>query len=1227
MRLSTLSQGDDFLVKIFAKGAEFDISAAIRREICARLSENSAANIVFIVPDQFEFETEKAIYKELDEKNLLTRLREIHIETFSSLSKKILAEAFDKRIDADDTIKNILMHKAVREQKSALTSLSRQAEKAGFCKKMLATVSMLKSAGLSSNSLDEAAIRKNADKNERLKNHIPVVEKLCDVSKIQASYDGYMSRYLDRLDAISEAARILSAEKCGIFEKADVFVDCFNDFTGSQLQFLMKLIEIVDNITLGFTVELSQNNRENLFLGLKTQIDKMLEYAKEIGVGVQISEDNIPRRLPENSPISELARHIFSEKESSVQPQDEIEIIHAADIYEEIDYTAAKIKELCLDKDCLYREIAVLCADSSYGKYVKSAFEKYEIPYFLDIPEQILFQPLVNFFLTLLNVLRDFSVDNVLSLIKTNFMSKTNKSFDDENDETSSNPSRTSLSKKDIDDFESYIFEWNLQAKHLKKPFNYGKNSTDLHAEEIRAAVVEPILKLKKKLSGKDGAEITRLIFSYTVDDVGIERVLYSRCLKPNSGEIDTELLRVNQQLWDSLAKIFETLERELQGEYINLDEYYRFFSDICAGTVLAKPPQYQDCVLVGDIDRTRANGIKTAFILGASYDNFPTSADGTGVFSDNEAEFLRNNIQELGLSDLCFHALKSAKEQYCLSLYRAYKAVSLPTQRLEIVYSDYNEKGDEISRSQVIGDILAIFPSAKIQNAADFDDLFYCRSIKSAKQRYAAKIRENSSEKAALKSALRSLNCGDFVDKLDEIRCQKSLNNTVCSKEIGAHRLSAETAKRIFDRNLGATSAEKLNLCKFRYFCEFGLKIKEKKQRIFNVGNRGNAVHYVLQKILEKYCSDMSGFFALSRNDLISLALFYIEEFCRLETNGDFDDDKRAKFLFFNLANAAADVLITLQAEFSAREYRPKFFELNISDESEMIISDNLDNNQIFISEAVVSSEKQAPLDDKSSSSERKHVLCVKPLEIKLDDGSSVKISGRVDRVDMFFTEENCSYIRVIDYKFNAKSFDVQNAKFGVNIQMLLYLFALCDANLHNETRVLPGGISYIPSAASGAIEDKISAFRLLAMNHHPNGLYVRDKNTDLEAQKYADFIIGKITQEEQNINNSLDEKTLKSVLNSILPSGENSPDPEEFRLLREQCLALLGANFDEIFDGNISALPLKYSENNLGIDGKNIKKRKCACDYCRFSLICGNNGRNVIEIDNILKGESENE
>ena len=1219
------------MVRIIAKGAEFDISAAIIREICKLLSDISAKNIILIVPDQFEFETEKAVYKELSEKNLLIRLREIHIETFSSLSRKILADAFDKRISADDTIKNILMHKAVREQKTALSSLSLQAEKAGFCKKMLATVSMLKTAGISSALLDETSIRKVAEKSESFKNHLPIVEKLCDVSKIQASYESCMSRYLDKLDAIGEAANIISSEKSRIFDNSDVFVDCFNDFTGSQLSFLMKLTEIVDNITLGFTVDLSRDNRELLFSGLRAQIDKIVEYAKKNDSEVEFIEDNIPRRISEKSPLSELSEHIFGDGKSKSDAGEAIEIVRAADVYEEIDFTAAKIKQLCLDKGYLYREIAVLCADSSYGKHIKSAFEKYEIPFFLDIPEQILFQPLVNFFLALLNVLRDFSVENVLSLVKTNFLSKPkNDSSDDIEENLSSNMKRISLSKKDIDDFESYIFEWNLQSKHLKKPFKFADNSQTERAEEIRKAVVEPVLRLKNRLKDKDGAEITRLIYEYTVNEVGIERVLYNRCLKRNSGEMDTELLRVNQQLWDSLAKILETLERELKGENITLDEYFRLFSDICAGTVLAKPPQFQDCVLVGDIDRTRAIGIKTAFILGANYEKFPTSAEGTGVFSENETEFLRENIDGLGISALNSHALKSTREQYCLSLYRAYKALTLPTERLEIVFPDYDEKGGEVSRSQVISDILAVFPDIKIVSASSFDDKFYCRSIRAAKQRYAGKISSNTREKSVLKSALKTLDCNDFVDKLDEIRMLKSRKNPHISDKIGEHKLNRETAQLLFDRNLGATSAEKLNLCKFRYFCEFGLKIREKNRRIFNVGNRGNVVHYVLQKVLEKYCSDMNGFFSLTRKDFTSLALFFIDEYCRIETNGDFEDDKRAKFLFLNLANAAADVLITLQAEFAAREYRPKFFELNITNEIEMPITENLENEQIFIPEAVLYSDKiaeEVPENSQKNTSASNAHLYVKPLEITLDDGSNVKICGRIDRVDMFFADEKSAYLRVVDYKFSAKSFDVENAKFGVNIQMLLYLFALCDANKTNSTAVLPGGISYIPSAVSGAVEDKISAFRLLAMNHHQNGLYVRDEKTDAEAQKYADFIVEKITSDEQNINNSLDEKTKNTILKSILPSGENAPNLNEFNALREDCLAVLRDNLGEIFDGNVDAIPLKYAEKNIDIDGKTNNNHKTSCDYCRFSLICGNNGEKILEIEHKKKGKSTDE
>lgn len=1213
------------MVKIFADGAEFDISKAVRQDICKLLaSDENEKNVVFIVPDQFEFETEKAVYKDLLERDLLTRHNEIHIETFSSLSEKILANAGEKRIPADETIKNILMHKAVRDQKSALSALSRQAEKSGFCQKMLTTISMLNAAGLSASKLDESSIRKNLDQNESLKNHLPFVEKLCDVSKIQASYEGFMSRYIDRVDAIGEAADFIASEKNKLFENADIFVDCFNDFTGNQLCFLMKLTEKAKNITFGFTVDLSQNSRENLFYGLRNQIDQIIGYARENAAEIVIRENDIPRRIPENSPLSELSRKIFGSEKSSVSLGEACELVHSADVYDEIDYTAAKIKELCLDKGYLYREIAVLCADSSYWKLIKRGFDKYEIPYFIDIPEPILYQPLVNFFLALINVLRDFSVDSVLSLIKTNFMSKP-KNLDEISGE---NEKKSALSNKDIDDFETYIFEWNLQAKHLKKPFNYAdsSSSTQANAEAVRAAVVEPVLRLKNELKNKDGAEITRLIYEFAESEIGIERVLYGRCLKPNSSEIDTELLRLNQQLWNTLAVILETLERELKGEYLSLDEYFRIFSDICSGTSLAKPPQFQDSVIVGDIDRTRANGIKAAFIIGASYEKFPTVNEGTGIFSENETEFLRENISEFGIANSNSFALKSTKEQYCLSLYRAYRAVSLATERLTIISRDYDLKGANVQKSLVVSEIQNLFPNTRVIETAKLDDKFYCRSLKAAKQRYASKFAKNSQDNAALRDALTILNCEDFVDKLDEIRQNKTRKNLANPDKIGQHRLQSKTAKRLFDVNVGATSVEKLNLCKFNYFCEYGLKIRERKQRVFNILNRGNAVHYVLQNVLEAYCEKMDEFFKLTRKDFTALARLYLDEYLKNETNGDFEEDFRTKFLFSNLAISAVDVLITLQAEFAARDYRPKFFELDLSEPAQMSIIDSNDNEQIVLPETELFSENSAadfPKNTASSSSSTNKVIIVQPLKITLDDGSTVSISGRVDRVDMFFTQNNESYVRIVDYKSSAKNFDAEKAKKGVNIQMLLYLFALCDANRNNSLKVNPGGICYIPSANSGAVEDKMSAFRLLAMNHHQSGLYVKDKFTDEENQKYFDFLINKIFSDEASNNNPLDEKTKEAIKKAFIPDEENSPDFEKFEELRSECLALLKENFEQLLDGNIDALPIKYSENKIKLDGqKGASKTKMPCDYCRFRLICGNNEERVIELSNSEKG-----
>lgn len=1248
MRMFTQLRKDDFVVKIIANGAEFDVSGALRQDIYELLtSDENEKNIVFIVPDQFEFETEKVVYRELVERDLLTRYSQINIETFSSLSEKILADAGEKRIPADDTIKNILMHKAVRDQKSALTSLNRQAEKAGFCKKMLNTVSMLNAAGFSASKLDEDNIRKNLDQNSALKSHIPFVEKLFDVSKIQTSYEGFMERYIDRADAIGEAADIIASVQNNLFENTDVFVDCFNDFTSNQLYFLLKLTEKAKNLTFGFNITLNNYSRENLFFSLKNQIDKIIDYAHNNSVNITI-ESNIPRRIPANSPLSELSAKIFSDAKSSVSLGEACELVHAADAYDEIDYTAAKIKELCLDKGYLYRDIAVLCADSSYAKLIKRAFDRYEIPYFIDIPESILYQPLVNFFLGLINVLRDFSVDSVLSLIKTNFM---NKSVKDTKRSTDSLLilKKAAITQKEIDDFETYIFEWNLQAKHLKKPFSYEdtKSITQQNAEAVRTAVVLPILRLKNALKNKDGSEITRLIYNFAVNEVGIEKSIRRRCFKPtsseidieqtdtncqddnkpNSSEIDTELLRVNQQLWNTLVVILETLERELQGENISLDEYFQVFSDICSSTSLAKPPQYQDSVIVGDINRTRANDIKATFILGASYERFPSVIEGAGIFSENETDFLIDNISQFGVTNTNSFALKSNKEQYCLSLYRAYKALSLATERLTIISADFDIKGTNVQKSLVINDIMSIFPDTEFIETSELKDAFYCRSINAAKRRYASKFAKHSNDSEALKGALTLLKCDDFVKKLDDIRQAKSRRMLTNTDLIGHHELKPETAKRLFDVSVGATSVEKLSLCRFNYFCEFGLKIRQKTRRVFDVINRGNVVHYILQKVLKTYCDKMDEFFVLTRKQFDALAKYFLDEYLKAETNGDFEDDLRTRFLFLNLANTAVDVLITLQAEFALRQYRPKFFELDLSEPQPLKIIDSNDKAIVSPPKAELYSDEPDEVFSPNNTAPAKttsDVLNIKPLSITLDDGTVINIYGRVDRVDLFVSPNNKeSYVRIIDYKSSAKEFDAYKAMRGINIQMLLYLFAICDANAGNSLKVNPGGIGYLPSANSKAVEDKACAFRLLAMNHHQSGLYVKNTETEKEFSDYFDALFKKINDDEAANNNTLDEKTQKTLKDMFMPSSENSPSDDEFKVIRDECINLLKTNFGELLKGKIDAYPIKHSEPKLSFDKeKSSSSSKIPCKYCRFKLICGNNEERVNTVSKPKKG-----
>lgn len=1174
-----------------------DISGKMRTEMAELLESTSERlKIIYIVPDQFESETEKAVYRILDKRGLTARSSEVNIRTFSSLSEEILSTLNEKKRPADEIVKNIVMHRVIKENKNSLRALGCIAEKPGFCHKMVQTITMLKTAGITAEDLSEDNIElklseaecKPSDGRKDIQRYTLVTDKLRDVGVLYLAYNAKLSEhYLDKLDYTSRAAELIADTDIDTFDNAYVFIDCFNDFTNSQMQFLYNVVTYADNVTMGFATEYdtyTEASRPELFYTVNRQISR-LKHEAELNGTAEVCTEGLSERLPRNSAVRFLSDNIYG----GASPSDRAapELINAKDIYEELDYVAARIKQLTTECGMKYSDIAVLCADPTvYRSYVDSAFGKYDIPIFRDIPEPILHQPLVNFVMALLNVVKEFSVETVLSYVKTDFLQR--EVIHD------GVVRKIGLTKKDIDVFETYIYEWAIGSENLKKEFVFNDKNT-AKAEEIRRAVAEPILELRTALKDKSGEKITEQIFDFIINRVGIQRAIASRCKTPD-GRNDAVLMNAYQQLWDTLSGIFDSLWHGLEGDKITLADYTRLFRDICSETSLAKPPQYVDTVLVGDIDRTRVGDVKAVFIIGTLYDTFPSPVSAEGVFSEFETELIRENIVHVDAIHKKEYSLKSAKEQYCLSLYRVYRAVSLPSELLCITCPQTDLSGRKVQRSDIFDEVLRLFKNARVRSAAEFGDVFYCRSVKAAKQRYAAGIYSDSVFQSSLRAALEQSGQSDYVEQLHRLKDKRRNGQS--------QKLKPQTSDRLFSKNISATSMESLNLCRFMYFCKNGLRVRETVQRTFNSINRGNAVHYVMQKVLERYCNDMEQFFKLDRKAIAQLVNHYLTEYRMTEMCGDFSGDKRVEYLYNNIAVAACDVLIVLQAEFAARYYRPKLFELNLTEghEKEIIGGEKLFDG--VLPEAVLSTDNSNSAEmpaqaDSNQSVDSEGKLYISPLTIATDK-HLINITGMIDRVDMFTDSRGQKYLRVVDYKTNTRQFSVYNAGYGINVQMLLYLFALCDANSEPDNTILPGGVSYTPAKISGAVNSRLSAFNLLSLNHRQSGMYVLDNSTQEEMEHYARFIVDKIAGESDNT----------AELSDFLPDEDNLLSSEDFAKFRENCLSTMRSKLNLLFDGSIDALPLAYTERGKKADGSAFKHDKCGCDYCQFKDICGNNG-----------------
>jgi len=201
----------------------------------------------------------------------------------------------------------------------------------------------------------------------------------------------------------------------------------------------------------------------------------------------------------------------------------------------------------------------------------------------------------------------------------------------------------------------------------------------------------------------------------------------------------------------------------------------------------------------------------------------------------------------------------------------------------------------------------------------------------------------------------------------------------------------------------------------------------------------------------------------------------------------------------------------------------------------------------------------------------------------IPLADGRRLFLEGSVDRVDWYREEDGTAWVRVVDYKTGGHEFSLEDVANGLDLQMLLYLFALWDRGMVREGErisVSPAGVLYLNgmeecrSVKSTKDLEKMAAEPYAALSR--KGLLV-DEERILRAQDpegAGRFIPVTVKQ----------TKSAKKSLMSL----------ERLGRLKTRVEKDLAALAERMRQGQIEALPL-CKEGEEG-----------PCSYCPYRPIC---------------------
>ena len=1066
------------------------------RERIAGTAAEGRLRVILLVPEQYSFENERALYDRLGASGAV-RAEVLSFTRLCELIFRACGGGGGGRLS--ETGRTLLISQALYELRDQLTLYRRQAGHPAFVTELAGTLAELQLGGVTPRDLAGLAIDE------------PVLAgKTAEIALLYEAYESCLARgWSDPHDDLVRAAE--AAERSGFFSDTAVFVDGFKDFTGGERRLLEVILRQAAEVTLAFPWDGFDREMDGLFAIPRRTAMALLGDARRMGIPAA------PFVRCEGSPrfhtpaLRHLAAHYGrADAIPYVGRPEGIRLVRAGGHLDELRFVLCDILRRVREEGMRWRDFAVIGRGIDGDcRTLERMAEKLGIPLFCGRRQPIAATPLITVCRAAIDIVRRrFRSEDILRYLSTG------------------------LIESDVEavaELDNYAAIWRLEGQDWLTDFTGHPRGFAGEMTEEDTLTLERLGILRRDVTGP----LVRFYAAAKGDCRTIAAALYELLEEtgvPARLEMQAEELEAagrpalaarTRQLWQALCGLLDTLVQALGPEPMEIGRFGDLFSLAVSSIELGSLPESVDQVLVGEAGHVRTDGVKAVYLIGANEGIFPALPAERGLFSTVE----RTALREAGLE-----GLRDGGDGLLDERFLGYTALTCASDSLTLCHAACDLEGTALAPSELVTGLRALFPDLPLEDLRDEPDRWQLESPASVFDARTRRLGERNERTAAMEAALAEGAAG-YAGRLRRVSGAAGWGHFAIEDPAVAMRLFGRSMR------LSPSRIERYYRCPFAYFCDAGLRARPLRPAELSPIEAGSVIHAVLDGLLRTLSPDQLA--ALSDDALRARVQALVEGYVERQMGGLAGKAGRFRYLIGRLVTLSMQMVRHLADEFGHCDFLPADFELWIGEGG-----------------------------------------AVPPLELRRPDGCRVIIEGRVDRVDLL-ERDGARYVRVIDYKTGRKQFSLSDVYAGLNLQLLIYLFTLCQNGTGQYRDVLPAGALYLPAAPSMPI-------------------LTRDASGEaVEAARRASYRMSGLVLNDRTAIEGM-ERELSGLYIPVKLDKNDNPAPAEaladlgqMGALAHHIGRLIAGMADGLYRGMIDPLPAVWQGG-------------AACDWCDYRTVC---------------------